>query len=146
VIGEEPAPGDGDRQSAGEEARLASAAPVAVPRPRPETWPPSVAAGSSRESPARGEARTAVAPVASAPWMVQLAAQRNRGDAERSLARISERYGAVLGERQPAIVRSDLGSRGVFYRVRVAAPSEADALALCERLRSAGADCFAGPN
>ncbi|MBJ3776515.1 SPOR domain-containing protein [Acuticoccus mangrovi] len=85
-------------------------------------------------------------PAASAPWAVQVSSQRSRADAERSFRNLQRRYPAILGNVEPLIVPATVGDRGQFYRVRIAAQSRSEAASLCQRLKSAGADCFIGRN
>ena len=71
---------------------------------------------------------------------------RSRADAEASWNNFSSRYSSVIGGIQPTIVAADVADRGRFYRVRLPANSFAEATDLCQRLKSAGADCFVGRN
>jgi len=89
---------------------------------------------------------TAAASPASAPWGVQVSSQRTRADAETSYANLRARYPGILGGVQPMIVAANVGDRGRFFRVRLPANSRAEAASLCQRLKSAGADCFIGRN
>jgi hypothetical protein len=82
----------------------------------------------------------------SAPWAVQLASQRSRADAEASLRNLRQRYPNLVGSAEPIIVAANVDGRGTFYRVRLPAASRGEAAALCQRLKSAGADCFIGRN
>ena len=86
------------------------------------------------------------APVQNAPWSVQVSSQRSRADAQTAFRGLQERYGSILGNVTPLIVAADVPGRGRFYRVRVPAASQREAATLCQRLKSAGADCFVGRN
>ncbi|WP_157961825.1 SPOR domain-containing protein [Acuticoccus kandeliae] len=100
--------------------------------------------GSSQPSPQA--ATVSAAPLASAPWGVQVSSQRSRPDAEASFRALQARYPSLLGGVEPLILQADVGERGLFYRVRIAAQSRNEANSLCQRLKSAGADCFVGRN
>ena len=131
-----------------------------VPRPRPEGGASAVAAGSARQpgpvrlgperevasAPAAPATRAAAPAASDAPWGVQLASRRSRGSAEASFRALQRQYPAILGGLEPMIVRAQVGDRGTFYRVRIAAESRGEAAALCQRLKASGADCFIGRN
>ena len=49
----------------------------------------------------------------------------------------------VLAGKEPVVVRADLGTKGIFYRVRlVGFDSQSDAGSECARLKSKGVKCF----
>lgn len=139
-----PAPGDESLANAG-----AAAGPVARPRPRPAV---PVASGgplalSARPGPSTapvGAAGAVTQAAVSAPWAVQISSQRTRAEAQASLRALQQRYRDILGDFEPVIVEADVGDRGHFFRVRVPAASRGEAAALCQRLKSAGGDCFIG--
>lgn len=140
------------------------AAPSRTPTTRVETQRVRVATtdGNARLSPretaparrdnaaARDTVQTAAAgtdesPTAG-PWGVQLSSQRSRADAESAFRGLQERFPGILRGVRPTIAAAQVDGRGTFYRVRVGATSQREAGALCERLKSAGADCFVGRN
>lgn len=96
--------------------------------------------------------QTASAPAASSAsipsgaYIVQVSSQRTQEQAQTAFNDLQRRYGSVLGGVSPVIQRADLGDRGTFYRVRIPAGSRDDAISLCERLKSAGGDCFVRRN
>lgn len=96
--------------------------------------------------------QTASAPAASSAsipsgaYIVQVSSQRTQEQAQTAFNDLQRRYGSVLGSVSPVIQRADLGDRGTFYRVRIPAGSREDAISLCERLKSAGGDCFVRRN
>lgn len=149
--------GEDDPDLAGEPVEGgASAAPV--PRPRPAEGAPAVAAGSSRgggepvrlgperQVAAAGPVEAPGTAAGELPWGVQLASRRSQSAAEESFRELQRRYPSLLGALEPMIVRAEVGDRGTFYRVRIAAESRGEAAALCQRLKAAGADCFIGRN
>lgn len=88
--------------------------------------------------------RTAVGtptPPSSGGFMVQIASTKSEAEAMSAFRALQQRYGGIIGPGKPSIRKADLGERGTFYRVRIGAGSLADATALCQRLKSAGADC-----
>ncbi|MCV6577405.1 MAG: SPOR domain-containing protein, partial [Cohaesibacter sp.] len=92
--------------------------------------------------------RTVQAPVVnrsggSGGFTVQVSSQRTPEQARSSYSSIQSRVASVLGGYQPDIKRADLGSKGVFYRVRVGSFADrSGAIALCESIKAAGADCL----
>ncbi len=81
---------------------------------------------------------------AAKPWGVQLAGGFSRGKALAMYARAMKRFGAVIGDRDPSLLRSLNRSRGTraFYQVRIGAESRRAADDLCNRVRRAGGACF----
>jgi hypothetical protein len=56
---------------------------------------------------------------------------------------MQQRFSSVLGDMQPNIQEADLGAKGIYYRVRVGPwAARAEAVQVCESLRSAGGDCI----
>lgn len=76
------------------------------------------------------------------PWGVQVAGNVNHGRAMRQFARMQARYGGLIGDRAPMVVRSRAGlGRKKVWSVRIGAGSRGEANRLCSRLKSAGAAC-----
>jgi cell division protein FtsN len=93
------------------------------------------------------KAEPAPAPVAAAlatsGERVQLGAFRSKAEAEKNWQKIARAHGSLLKGKPHQVVRADLGSKGVFYRLRVAGFNDADAAkALCKRLSAKGQGCF----
>ncbi len=87
-----------------------------------------------------------VSPVVSgvfAPWGVQVAGSFSKAAALGAFTRAERAYAGVIGGLEPFILGSTLRSRGFrpFYRVRLPAPTRAEAEKLCNRLLSAGGAC-----
>ncbi|MGE3147136.1 MAG: SPOR domain-containing protein [Pseudorhodoplanes sp.] len=124
----------------------------ARPRAAPAPAAPAESAAPLSLSPAASRsvasARTAaVAPQAETPqpegsYSVQVTSQRSEADAQSAWRSLQTRYPAVLGNRQAAIRRADLGSRGVYYRAMVGPfANSGDASEMCSALKNAGGDC-----
>ncbi len=89
----------------------------------------------------------APAPAASGAYFVQVSAQRSEAAALAAYREVQRRFPGVLGDRDPDIQRADLGSRGVYYRARVAPGlSGSAAVSLCTSLKNAGGDCIVTQN
>jgi len=78
-----------------------------------------------------------------APWGVQLAGSFSKAAALAAFQRVEARYKAILGDAEPFVLGSILRSRGAspFFRVRLPAPTRADAERLCDKLLAAGGNC-----
>ncbi|MCB1495329.1 MAG: SPOR domain-containing protein [Bauldia sp.] len=74
--------------------------------------------------------------------LVQVSAQRTEDAARSTYRSLQSRYPSILGPYQAAIIRADLGDRGIYYRVRIGPFSSGDATRLCNDLKSAGGDCI----
>jgi hypothetical protein len=77
-------------------------------------------------------------------WGVQLAAGFDRNKALAMYARAVKNLSAVIGDRDPSILRSVNRARGshAFYQVRFGADTRPEADNLCNRIRKAGGACF----
>lgn len=78
-------------------------------------------------------------------FVVQISARRTQPDALAAFSGLQSRYGDVLTGYRPLIQRADLGTKGIFYRLRVGPmASKESALAVCNKLKSKGLKgCFA---
>lgn len=104
-----------------------------APRAAVEPTPPPVAA------PVPAIARTGQRD----DFMVQLAASRSRALARGVYSELQGNYNDLLGQRNPLILRVDLGDKGIFYRVNVPGfESRNAASAFCTNLKSRGQDCL----
>ena len=76
-------------------------------------------------------------------FMVQLAASRSRALARGVYSGLQNNYSDLLSQRNPLILRVDLGDKGIFYRVNVPGfESRNAASAFCTNLKSRGQDCL----
>ena len=93
---------------------------------------------------ARAEARSLREPRAPVlPWGVIVASNRDGAGAERQVARLQNRYAAVLrGETVSYTSGRRPGLPPGLHVAQVGRSSRAEAEALCTRLRAAGGDCM----
>lgn len=162
-----PAPATEERRP---NAELAAAAPQAVP-PAGILYgqaPPQAAGLTSAPAAPGGPA----APVANAPpqstdtaavptapeaanpgvahdvkYVVQLSSQRSEAAAQTTSKLLQTKYAELFAGRQPFIRRSDLGERGVYYRVLIGPlPTTGEANQLCGSLKKSGGDCVVQKN
>jgi len=117
-----------------------------------ETVPDDTAAAPAAAEPAVDETQTAsvdAEPVAEAApakkitgWSVQLASATTEDSAWSTWKKMQARNKA-LASQKPVVVRADLGTKGVFYRVRlVGFDSQDEASRACSKLKSRGVKCF----
>lgn len=123
------------------------AAPVAAP----SSGPLDLTAAAAKAQPAAPTqvaslpAATQASPAVasgSAGAYVQLSSQRSEDAARSAFVALQRKFPSILGSAVADIQKADLGSKGVYYRARVGAPTKEAAVALCEQLRSAGGDCL----
>lgn len=75
--------------------------------------------------------------------LLQLGAYRSNLEAEQNWTRINRTHVSVLGKHPYKIVRSDLGAKGVYYRLRVGGfKTVADAQSACAKLKANKQPCF----
>ena len=82
------------------------------------------------------------APSNAAAW-VQLSSQRTEADAQSTLTVLESQYGALFGGVPLEIQRTDLGAKGIYYRVRLPTTSLEIAVEVCREIKRANGDCFA---
>lgn len=97
-------------------------------------------------APVQTQAPSTGGSIAAGAYVVQVTSQRSETAARDAYQGLQRRYPGVLGNVNAVIVRADLGDRGTFYRARIPAGSRAQAVNLCESLKSAGGDCFVRQN
>lgn len=105
-------------------------AKVSEPEPRPAPTP----APTPELTPAATQGQD---------YMVQLSAVRSRAIARGNYTALQQKYDDLLGRRDALITRTDLGEKGIYYRVNV--PGFADktaANAFCATLKKRGQDCL----
>ena len=92
------------------------------------------------------EEAVAEEPVGEAPiadgWSVQLASATSEDGAWSTWKKMKAKHQA-LADKKPIVVRADLGTKGVFYRVRLGGfENQNAAKASCSKLRSSGISCY----
>lgn len=103
---------------------------------------PAPASAVAAEPAANTSASSPSAASTNAPAYVQLSSRRSESAAQASLNTIQSKYGAALGGGRLEIERADLGTKGVYYRVRLPANSLQAASQICASVKAAGGDCF----
>ncbi len=75
-------------------------------------------------------------------WSVQLASATTEDAAWSTWKKMKARH-KVLADKDPVVVRADLGTKGTFYRVRlIGFDNQGDASSACAKLKSKGVKCF----
>jgi tetratricopeptide (TPR) repeat protein len=124
------------------EVEEGSAPPTeAAAAPEPAAPPPAPA---KRPAPVKRAAQALAAPPtkAQAAWVVQLSSQRDETTAWSSWKKLQASTGGLLADHAPAVVRADLGAKGVYFRLQVGFENRRDAQDLCGRLKARGASCL----
>ena len=97
---------------------------------------------SPRAAPATGTAQGGTANGGSG-YRIQLAALRSEPEAQATWKRLASRHKNFLGNRQPNIVRTELGGLGTYYRVQLGPfSSKTETEQLCKNFKQGGLDCF----
>jgi cell division septation protein DedD len=103
---------------------------------------PDLQASAAPTQNAEPEVATSVRaePAASGPsFVVRLASSLSESDAHKTLSQLQKEFPGAL--HNGSVKRDNLGSYGVFYRVRVGPLSREAADKLCSRLRASGRKC-----
>ncbi|MBO0132187.1 SPOR domain-containing protein [Agrobacterium burrii] len=134
-----------------------SAAPL--PSARPSSQPANVVATVTNQGNVRPAATTPAQPQAtqqqtaaatpaatSTPsaggYYIQIASLPSQAEAQKSYQNMSAKFGSVIGGRGVDIKAAEIAGKGTFYRVRIPAGDKNEAVALCEKFRSAGGSCL----
>lgn len=142
------APAIQGRGTASSTPQTVTEAPV-KPAVQPKEAPPALKAPAMTETKpapapqkvAKAETGTAKS-TASGDWRVQVGASRDEKRARAALARIVKANSDLLGKLPTDVVRADLGSKGVYYRMRAGFfASRADANTLCGKLKARKVGC-----
>ena len=113
-------------------AVAAAPAPVADPQPVAAIPPqPQVAAA-------------APAPAKPTKFVVQVGSKQNQTEALATFADMQQKYPTLLASYRPMVQKADLGSKGVWYRLRIGPiVDKTAATKLCGQLKSQGhPDCL----
>ncbi|NSX90826.1 SPOR domain-containing protein [Agrobacterium tumefaciens] len=129
-----------------------SAAPV--PSARPSSQPANVVATVTNQgnvrpaatAPAAQQTAAATPAATSTPsaggYYIQIASLPSQAEAQKSYQNMSAKFGSVIGGRGVDIKAAEIAGKGTFYRVRIPAGDKNEAVALCEKFRSAGGSCL----
>ena len=84
------------------------------------------------------------APVSDGRYLIQLASFRSQQEAQAEFDKLKQRHPSLIGEYASLIQQADLGTRGVYYRLRIGPiDSKQGASKLCNSLIAAGEkDCL----
>ncbi|SEE77389.1 Sporulation related domain-containing protein [Rhizobiales bacterium GAS188] len=120
----------------------ASGAPMSItPQgPRGHTVVASAAPVQNIQPPAAAASGTSSNATSGSGFSIQLASSPSESDARATLSRLQRQFPSALGG--GAVHRADLGSKGVFYRVRVGPLSRDAADKICTQLKAGGAECI----
>lgn len=125
----------------------ASAAPEAVEKiVEVETVPEETAGTDTSAQEIAADSQADTQPQGNAQnlsgWSVQIASAATENAAWSTWKKMQARHKA-LASKEPVVVRADLGTRGIFYRVRlVGFDSQSDANTECAKLKSKGVKCY----
>ena len=116
----------------------AKPAPV-VPKPQPAqtaaVTPKPVAAPTAAEAPPAST-------VPAGSGLLQIGSYKSAADADTAWRSYRAKHASLVGGLSPDVKQVDLGPKGTWYRLRIAAGSKADASALCTKLKADGGDCL----
>jgi cell division septation protein DedD len=118
-------------------APIAAAPSVPAPAPLAAVPPPPSASMPTIAPPA------AAAPAGSASYRLQLGAVRSEDAAKQEWQRLQKAQPDLLGKLSVAVVRADLGEKGVFYRIQAGPIGDAaEATQSCAALKSRNVGCI----
>ena len=117
------------------EPQKVEAVPLKVAAAPPPVQKPPV----PRAAPASAPRRTAAPAASASEYVVQVASRKSQMEALATYADIQQKFPRLLSGYRPIVKRTDLGSKGVWYRLNVGPiESRKVASALCGQLKSAG--------
>jgi hypothetical protein len=117
---------------------------TAAPAETPAAPAPAAADTASTEIAAVAPSETPPTPTtASGGYLVQISSQRTMEQAQSAYAAAQKRFPSLLGPLTPQIQQTDLGAKGIYYRVKVGPwATRNEAVKVCESLRAAGGSCL----
>lgn len=93
--------------------------------------------------PGAADAAAKTAAAATGAFVVQVGAFKADSEAATKWQELKRKNGDILGSLKPDILRVDLGTKGIWYRLRVGPfETKANAVAKCEVLKSRGVACI----
>ena len=119
--------------------------PVPLTRGTAPAQAPTVQVAAPVEAavnPVAAVAERAAPKVTPGGYVVQIASVPSADAARRTYADLASRYASIIGGRGVDYQVAEIDGRGTFHRVRVPAPSKAEAGQLCSALKAAGGSCF----
>ena len=90
----------------------------------------------------QAQAVSSGAALSSGSVAVQLASVPDEAKAKSMMEALQKKYAVQLGSTSLQLVRADLGSRGVYYRIQSQGLAEEDASRLCSTLKQMNAGCI----
>ena len=122
----------------------ATAAPApAAAAPAPAPAPQQVAAVPTPPKPAAAAAAAEPAPAKPSKYVVQVGSKKNQTEALATFADMQQKYPTLLASYRPMVQKADLGSKGVWYRLRIGPINDkGEATKVCTQLKSQGTDCL----
>ncbi|HEU0018378.1 MAG TPA: SPOR domain-containing protein, partial [Methyloceanibacter sp.] len=123
-------------------APVAEAAPPPAPAPAPVAADPQPVAAIPQPQVAAAEA--APAPAKPTKYVVQVGSKQNQTEALATFADMQQKYPTLLASYRPMVQKADLGTKGVWYRLRIGPIVDKTAASkLCGQLKSQGhPDCL----
>jgi tetratricopeptide (TPR) repeat protein len=112
----------------------------AVPEDQPKAEPEAAAETASiAEAPAE-EPAAETAPITG--WTIQVASATSE-DAAWSTWKKMQKRSKALADVKPAVIKADLGKKGIYFRVRLTGYDDKTAAnKMCSKLKSSGVSCF----
>ena len=122
---------------------MAPKAMVAKREPKPAAEAKPQAEAKPRAEPIPAPVKRSAQALAAPGWAVQLSSQRDETTAWGSWKKLQASTGGLLANHAPAVVRADLGAKGIYFRLVVQGlETRRDAQDLCGRLKARGASCL----
>lgn len=124
-----------DNADSDQVAAIPQAAPP--PQPKPKAAKPQQVASAT-------PAPAAKASSGPSQFVVQVGSKKNQTEALASFADMQQKYPTLLANYRPIVQKADLGSKGVWYRLRIGPITDKSSAAkLCSQLKSQGmSDCL----
>lgn len=107
---------------------------------RPTTTAPAQPQAAQQQTAAATPAATSTP--SAGGYYIQIASLPSQAEAQKSYQNMSAKFGSVIGGRGVDIKAAEIAGKGTFYRVRIPAGDKNEAVALCEKFRSAGGSCL----
>lgn len=136
----EPGPSQADKQKLTAMTEAAQTSPPPAPREAAKTEPKPV---PKQEAATASEAPKRLSSAAAGAYVLQIGAYKSEADAETAWKAYAAKHAGLLAGTAHEVQKADLGAKGIWYRLRAGSfASQADASAMCDKLKADGGACF----
>ncbi len=123
-------------------APTSTSAPAAVPAPQPAKASPLPSPVAATAHPTMVQVLKDVAAQGKVGPAVQLASIPDESQAQALMKKLQAKYASILGSTQLHVVKADLGTKGIYYRIQSRPVADEQAKKICSAIKDLNAGCI----